>query len=552
MQRMNKPSLLRKVLSLALVCLLTLSVFSGCQSDPKILKFGGSGWAGLFNPVMSDNVYDSWVSALLFEALVNQNAAGEIIPDLATWTLSEDKLTYTFTLKNGIKFSDGKPMTTADVEFTYKTMAHPDYIGPRAYSVSDLQGYDEFKAGSTTDFPGIKVIDEKNISFTFKEGLASPANIECFVYGIMPKHYYEFDTMEKFLALNEKPLGSGLFTFDSWKPKEFIKLNKNAKYWDSANAAKIDGVLMSEVPSENIISALQTGQIDIGQPSANKENVDALKGMSNVSLQSFLGNGYTYLCFNTLREPFDDVRVRQALIYALDRKSFITACYQTPELASVGMAPISPSSWAFPDPASLNPYDFDMNKAAALMDEAGWTMNSDGFRYKDGKKLTVGWLVYSDSPWPGILSSMAADTWKQLGVELNIELMDFVTVQSRTQAPPPGEKDFDIYTMGFSLSLDPDPTGALFDYDAFSEGGFNASGYLNEESQALIKQGKSEFDQAKRKEIYSKWAQLMNEEIPTIIVAYRSEIWGVNNRIKNCNLSTYFDWQLNVRNMTIE
>lgn len=564
---------LKKLLSLFLVAVMVITLFTGCakettpktpntpgeQEQPKeeepkgdkILKLGNSGHGGLFNPIMSDNVYDDYVTRTIFEPLVYNDPEGEMIPILAEWTLSEDNLTYTFTLKDGIKFSDGTPMTTADVEFTYLTIAHPDYNGPRAYAVSSLLGYEDYHSKAKETFDGIKVIDEKTISFTFKDGMAAPANIECFIYGIMPKHYYEFETWEDFLALNEQPLGSGLMTFDSWEPKQFIKLNKNANYWDPANAAQIDGVLISEVPDESIISALQTNQIDFAQPSASSENLQMLESLDNIHVANYLGNGYTFMCFNALRPQLSDVKVRQALMYALDRKSFIKAQYGE-GLASVGMAPISPSSWAFPDASELNAYDFDLEKAGQLMDEAGWAMGDDGYRYKNGEKFHVNWLVYTDSPWPGTLSGMAADTWKQLGVELEVELMDFDTVASRTMDAEPGEKDFDIYTMGFSLSIDPDPTGALFDDNAFVAGGFNASGYKNAEAMELVKKGKTEFDTAKRAEIYKEWAKIMNYEIPHVIIAYRSEIWGINNRVKGMELGTYFDWVQCLKNITIE
>ncbi|MDR0396429.1 MAG: ABC transporter substrate-binding protein [Oscillospiraceae bacterium] len=248
-----------------------------------------------------------------------------------------------------------------------------------------------------------------------------------------------------------------------------------------------------------------------------------------------------------------DKLVRQALLYALDRENFILAQYGSTELARVGLAPISPTSWAFPDLSDLNDYAFDLDKAAALLDEAGWTVGEDGYRYNaDGVKLELEWLVYEDSPWPVTLSSMAFDSWKQIGVSLLINRMDFNTVANTTQEPPPGEKMFDIYTMGFSLDADPDPSGGLFDYDAFSAGGFNASGYYNEHAQDLIKAGKLEFDQAKRAAIYQEWAKLMNEEVPTSIVAYRSEIWGVNNRVSGLDLGTYAEWADIIRDVTLE
>lgn len=558
----------RKLLAVILVVVMALTMLAGCGKKDlttggeteqpkeelradKILRMGGTSFSGVFNPVMADTTYDDYISSVLFEALVINNSEGEYIPMLADWTLSDDKLTYTFTLKDGIKFSDGTPLTAEDVAFTYMTIACPEYNGPRAYAVSPMKGYDEYHSGAKDTFDAIKIIDEKTIAFTFADGNAAPANIESFIYGIMPKHYYKFDKWEDFLALNEKPLGSHVMVFDSWAPKQFIKLVKNQNYWDSANAAKIDGILVSEVPEESIIAALQTNQIDFGQITSSKDNLKASSELSNIKVTKFLGNGYTYMCFNCSRPQLADVKVRQALMYALDRESFIDAQYGE-GLAEVGMAPISPSSWAFPDSSDLNPYKFDMAKAAQLMEESGWKMGSDGFRYKDGKKFQVNWLVYTDSTWPGTLSGMAADTWKQLGVDLKIELMDFDTVVSRTMDPEPADKDFDIYTMGFTLNIDPDPTGALFDDDACVAGGFNSSCYKNAEAMALVKKGRAEFDTDKRAVIYKEWASIMNKEIPHIIVAYRSELWGVNNRVKGMDLGTYAKWTDVIKNISIE
>lgn len=561
----------KKVLLLFLAVLIIAMAFTGCTSNtvqpkpedsakeipdtnqPKadqILKFGASGFEGAFNPIMYDNVYDGYISDIIFESLTTNTPDGEYVSCIADWTLSEDKLTYTFTLNDGIKFSDGSDLTTEDVAFTYKTIAHPEYDGPRAYAVDTLVGYDEYHEGKTDTFEGIKVINDKIISFTFKEGLAAPANIECFIYGIMPSDYYSFENWTDFLALADKPLGSGIMVLDSWEPNQFIKLIKNANYWDPENGAKIDGVLVSEVPDESVLSALQTNQIDFAQIPANVQNLKAAEDSNNINIVNYLGNGYTFMCFNTLKSTLSDVRVRQALMYALDRESFIEVQYGE-GLASVGMAPISPASWAFPDSSELNAYSFDMEKAAQLMDETGWKMEADGYRYKDGQKFKVTWLVYTESLWPGTLSNMAADTWKHLGVDLNIEFMDFNTVVTRTTGAEPGKRDFDIYTMGFTLPIDPDPTGTLFDDNTYESNGFNASGYKNPAAMELIRKGKAEFDTTKREEIYKEWAKIMNYEIPHVIIAYRSEIWGINKRVQGMFIDTYATWDQSLKNITL-
>lgn len=546
----------RRLLTLVIAVLMVATAFTGCAggndvaASDEILRFGTSGYDGVLNPIMTDNTYDSYATALIFESLIKLDAKGEYQPDIATWKISDDHLTYTFTLKDGIKFSNGTPMTADDVYFTYATMAHPDYNGPRAYAVADLVGYEDYHSGKTQTFEGIKVIDSKTISFTFKDGMASPANIECFVYGILSKDYYKFDKWDDFLALNEKPMGSGVMVFEAFAPKEYIKMLRNENYWDPKNGAKIGGIYFLEVPDETLISALETEQIDFAQVSASQDNLQALKELPNVNAVNYLGNGYTFMCFNTKKPTLSDKRVRQALMYALNRKDFIKIQYGE-GIAEVGMAPLSPVSWAFPK-EGLNPYDFDLAKAGQLMDEAGWKMGADGYRYKDGQKFSVSWLVYTDSPWPGKLSSMAADTWKQLGVDLKIEIMDFNTVSDKTMDAEPEDRTFDIYTMGFSLSVDPDPTGALFDDNASAKGGFNASGYRNDYAMSLVQKGKQEFDTAKRAEIYKEWALIMNDEIPHAIIAYRSEIWGINKKIKGMDIGTYQDFTSVIKQITVE
>jgi peptide/nickel transport system substrate-binding protein len=539
---------MKKTLAILLVCVLALGALAGCKKDEpsnlKILRYGVSGYNGNLMPVMADNVYDAQFVDLAFEGLVTTDLEGTYMPYLATWVMSNNNHTYTFTLKPGIKFNDGTPLTARDVEFTYLMMAHPDYNGPREYAVDLLEGYEAYHTRQSSTFTGIRVINDSTISFTYAEGEASPANIENFGYGIMNKAYYEAPTWNAFLTKLSTPGtagGSGPFIITEYKPKELVRLVKSQNYWDIANKqVKIDEILGIEVSNDQILAALQTDRIDLGEADVNMDNYNALGAMPNVVRENFLANGYTFMCFNCKNGIFDEREVRQAFLYGLDRKAFIQVEYGM--LASVGMAPISPVSWAFPDMSALNPYDYNPTLAGQLLDQAGWRMGSDGFRYRGSQRLTVRWLVYHESRWPSTLSGLASDTWRQLGIDLRIELMDFNTVADKTMDAPIDEKDFDIYTMGFSLSLDPDPKGALFDADAYSEGGFNASGYKNDRAQELIYLGRTNFNQAERAEIYKEFAILMNQEIPTVIIAYRNYLWGWRDRVTGIKMNAMMDW----------
>ena len=533
----------------ALLATLALSL-AGCgggsstsgssTSSSNILKYGLSGIEGNFSPFISSNTYDTYVCSLIFEPLVTVDASGEYVPYLADWELSDDKLTYTFTLKDGIKFSDGTDMTAEDVAYSYSVPAEEDYAGPRlnvANAIAD-----------------IKVVDDKTVAFTMAS--ASPANIQNFTYGIMSKEYYAHSSFEELNELNQKPMGSGKFVLQDggYASKQYVKLKTNENYWDSDAKPKIDGVYMLEVADDTVLSSLESGEIDMCMPAAKAENVESIESMSNAHLVSYLGNGYTFMCFNTTRPTLAQTEVRQALMYALDRKSFLKAEYGSDDLVSLGMAPISPVSWAYPGNDALNAYDYDLDKAAKMLDDAGWKdTDGDGIRDKDGTPLHLNWLVYTDSTWPGTLSSMAYDSWHKIGVDLEITQMDFNTVSSMTMDAEPGEKDFDIYTMGFSLSADPDPTGGLYDADAYVAGGFNASGFRDEKSQELIAEGLAEFDQDKRAEIYKEWAIRQNELVPTAIIAYRSEIWGIADRVHGLDdLNSYQDFTSFISDVTLD
>ena len=533
----------------ALLATLALSL-AGCSggsstsglstSSSNILKYGLSGIEGNFSPFISSNTYDSYVCSLIFEPLVTVDASGEYVPYLADWELSDDKLTYTFTLKDGIKFSDGTDMTAEDVAYSYSVPAEEDYAGPRlnvANAIAD-----------------IKVVDDKTVAFTMAS--ASPANIQNFTYGIMSKEYYAHSSFEELNELNQKPMGSGKFVLEDggYASKQYVKLKTNENYWDSDAKPKIDGVYMLEVADDTVLSSLESGEIDMCMPAAKAENVESIESMSNAHLVSYLGNGYTFMCFNTTRPTLAQTEVRQALMYALDRKAFLKAEYGSDDLVSLGMAPISPVSWAYPGNDALNAYDYDLDKAAKMLDDAGWKdTDGDGIRDKDGTPLHLNWLVYTDSTWPGTLSSMAYDSWHKIGVDLEITQMDFNTVSSMTMDAEPGEKDFDIYTMGFSLSADPDPTGGLYDADAYVAGGFNASGFRDDKSQELITEGLAEFDQDKRAEIYKEWAIRQNELVPTAIIAYRSEIWGIADRVHGLDdLNSYQDFTAFISDVTLD
>jgi len=508
----------------------------------NILTVGMSALDGEFNPIFSDSVYDSSVCNLVFNGLVKVNKNAEYVPDLAIWEISDDRLTYTFTINPGVKFHNGTELRAKDVEFTFKAIAHPDYVGSRVSAVSDIIGFDEYKAGESDTIKGIKVIDDYTISFTIEQPKVN--KIADFTFGILSSEYYAFETMRQLEQLNEVPMGTGPMMFKEFKVNEYVRFETFEDYFDGR--ANIDGVIYKVVPDAIVSATLNAGEVDIAEVSANLENYDTMTESGIVKAQEYLGNSYRYIGFNLRLDKFSDKRVRQALWYGLNLRDFIDAQWEG--FAAPCLGPISPVSWAYPDPTELTTYDYDPEKAKILLAEAGWEdTDGDGILDKDGEPFTIEWTSYNDVTWPASFIEVAKENWGELGIELEGNFLDFSSVLDLVYE----KQDFEMYNMGWSLSVDPDPTD-IFGRDADVLGGFNAIGFHHERANEIFKLAKKEYDQAKRAQLYQEWAQIANEEVPYIFVSIGITINGVNNRVQNLELDTFDSFESQILDIELD
>lgn len=508
------------------------------------LIVGTTAPSGKFNPIYSDSVYDSWVVSLVFDGLISNDEQGNPTPLIAKeWKISEDGKTYTFTLNKGVKFSDGQELTAEDVAFTFTAICDPSYDGPRTDAVSSLVGYKEYnedKEGKVKEVAGIKVVDKYTISFTLTEPKA-PA-IYDFGYGIMPKHVYNFEKgnikplKDKFL----EPVGAGPYLFKNYKAGQEIVFEKNKNYW--RGEPKIANIIMKVTNANTVIQELTTGSVDIDRVASKPEQLDLVKKAEFLDIYSYPANSYGYIGWNLRDEKFKDKKVRQALVYGLNRAGFVQAYFKG--LGEVCNAPVSKVSWAYTD--EVNKYEYDVEKANKLLDEAGWVKKEDGYRYKDGKKFTVHWMTYTGSKYVEALTPILIENWKQIGVEVIPELMEFGTLAQKVY----DEQKFEMYNMAWSLSIDPDPSG-IFSIEQDKLGGFNSVGWRNEESEKLIKEGLNETDMNKRKEIYQKWVKLANEELPYIFLTYSKDNYAVSAKVKGARLSPFTDWTYDIHKVEL-
>ena len=173
------------------------------------------------------------------------------------------------------------------------------------------------------------------------------------------------------------------------------------------------------------------------------------------------------------------------------------------------------------------------------MDEAGWLMADNGFRYKDGQRFVLEWLIYHEAWWPMIITELATQTWGELGVELDILMMDFTSVFAFTTDMPPGEKQFDVFQMGWSMGIDPHPSLALWDINAHHAGGFNNSGWYNTRFQELIELGRTTFDQAQRAAYYHELAAMANYYLSVWVLSNGTNLFARADNIRNHEVSAF-------------
>ena len=497
---------------------------------------------GEFVPIYSSTLYDLWVNNLVFDGLITNNEKGEPIPNVAeSYEVSEDGKTYTFKLNKGIKFTNGQELTAKDVAFTFTSICDPGYDGPRMDAVNNLVGYEEYNKGDAKSVEGIKVIDDYTISFTNKN--TDAAGIWNFGYGIMPESVYKFEK-GNFQAVKDKllqPVGSGAYKFVHFKPGQEVKFEKNADYWKGE--PKIPYVVMKVTNAQTLLQELMAGTVDIDRVGAKPENIDPLKQAGFLNLDLYMGNTYGYMGLNYGSDKVKDPKVRQALLYGLNREGFMQSYYQG--YGQVYNSHILPTSWAYnPD---VPKYEYNPEKAKELLDEAGWKdTNGNGVRDKDGVELELQWLTYTGSKYVDALIPIVKQSWEQIGVKVTPELMEFGTMMDKVN-----NRKYDIFNGAWNLSIDPDPSG-IFAISQDVPGGFNNIGWRNEEADKLLKEGKGTTNQEERKKAYAEWQLKFSEDVPYILLGDAKEMFASNSRVKGYNPSTYIDWTHDVYKLELD
>jgi peptide/nickel transport system substrate-binding protein len=496
---------------------------------------------GLFSPLFSETVYDRYVTDIVFDSLIEYALDASYENSLAeSVTVSDDGLTYTYKIKPGVTFSDGKPLTAKDYLFTMKILHDPAYDGnDDTVNAAYILGGKEYYEGKSDTISGINIISDTEFSVTVSEYNALTP-----VYlggaGIIPEHYYgvgySHGNLDSIKGLLDKPLGSGPYILADYKPGQEVVFTANANYFKGA--PKIPNVIYKTTTSVTDIAMLQSGETDMNDFAISADNVETLVELGYIDVNVHLNNGYGYVGFNMDNPKFSDKRVRQALTYGLNRADIVEGIYGP--YAEVINIPQSNLSWAYTN-EGINQYEFDLDKAKALLDEAGWVVGADGIREKDGIKFEIDFSATANNVVVDALIPIMTLNYQELGIKVVAETLEFNAIMEKKTA-----RDYEMFFAAWGLTADPDTS--IF----ITDGPQNEFGYSNPRVDELMAAGKKEIDIEKRKPIYHEMYQHINDDAPFIFLYQRTNGTASNARVDNLIYSPYKYFSANLYQTTLQ
>ena len=510
------------------------------KSRKDTLIVGMTAPKGVFSPFYWQTAYDKYVVESIFDSFLVVKEDGTYENRLAEdIKISDDMKKYTFTLKQGVKYTDGTPVTVKDYAFALKVLHDKSYDGQTDILSVNIKGGKEYNEGSAKEISGINIIDDYNIEIEVTEPNAMTKD-NLGDISFVPEAYYGKDykqgDLEYMKNLHAKPIGSGQYSLKSFSPGQEVVLEANPDYF--LGAPKIKNVIYKTTTDETRLAMFKSGEIDVDMVSVNEDTVEELKSYGFLDVNIFPTNGYGYIAMNHENPKFQDQKVRQALIYGLNRSEIVEIIYG--EYGNVINIPQSSLSWAYTD-EGIEAYEFDTEKAKQLLDEAGWAAGADGTRVKDGVKLEINFSATADNPVVEALIPVMTQNYQELGIKLTSETLDFNAIMDKKD-----KGDFEMFFAAWGLTPDPDSTVYLTD------GAQNDIGYSNPEVDKYNKEGLAAMDLDARKEAYKKMYQELNKDVPDILVYQRRDMWGINSRVNNMNITPYKDFVIDLYKVELE
>lgn len=513
-------------LVLAIVALSALWYATREGSGPQVPAHGGRyveavvGSPLRVNPLYTAfNDVDKDLATLVFSGLTRLGPDGTVLPDLAeSWEISPDARVYTFHLRQGVTWHDGTAFTADDVIFTWSALSDPNFKGEPSLG----QFWQQVECAKQDDFTVVCELPEPFAPF-----------LAYTTIGILPWHRLKGLSAEAlFVApFNEQPIGTGPFILRTLNSQMALLQSNPSYHWTEPVIAEMELRFFSDYRSA--ASALEDGQAQglLLSPEASPDIPEELDQDERLQRLASRRNSYTLLYLNTRMPPLDDSSVRQALLYALDREAIIANSLDG--RAQVADSPIVPGTWAYSD--DVRTYQHDPQKAALLLAQSGWLINSRGVLEKEGRELRLDILTDDDAERVAIAQEIAQQL-RAVGVDANLQSQAGSDLVHNFLLP----RSFQAVIYGWDQGYDPDPYPAWHSSQA-QEGGFNLAGYADQSVDQILSEARQTSDLEERKVLYREFQQIFAEKVPSILLFYPVYNYFVDKEVKGISLGVLFE-----------
>ncbi len=497
-----------------------VSYYAKTQAVPQ---FGGEYIEGIvgqplyINPVISaSNGTDEDLVQLIFSSLLKYDSAGNLKNDLAeSYEISEDKTLFTFHLKKDVLWHNGQPLTAADILFTINLISDPSYKSPLRYNWQ----------GITTN-----LVDDSTLTFQIESPYVGFLNN--LTFGILPKHIWESVSPDKFtlIDLNLQPIGSGPYKYASLQKDSTgniisYKLTANPNYFEKKPfISKITLNFYSD--DDAALTAYNQKEI-MGINSLSPQKLSRIELSKGTQIYRLKIPRYFAVFFNQTKSfPLANDEVREALSYATNREAIIENVFSGNALPVY--SPFLPGLIGFN--AEEKRRDFDLEKAKKILEDHKWAEGKDGIRAKDGRILEIN-LITTD--WNDLVQTaeILKEQWTEAGARVNINSLSISDFQQNYIRP----REYEAVLFGQTIGANPDFSSFWHSREK-KDPGSNLALFGDDQTDKLIEDGRLDFNNEKRAELYQKLQEKIIEEIPAIFLYSPEYIYPVNKKIRGLEM----------------
>ncbi len=491
--------------------------YPGDEGDWLVFRLGAE--PATLNPITSKDLYATWVTAgSVFESLLEYDLdTVQLKPLLAdNYDVSNNGLEIEFHLRSDMFFSDGEPVTSDDVIFTYNTIMNP------LVDAAPLASY-------YANIKEVLKLDDLTVKFIMKDPYFKSLSM---IGGmpIIPKHIYEFRDPAEFNKRRDVLVGSGPYVFEKWNVGREIVLTRNKNYW--GHKPKINKIIFPIITNSlAAVQALRSHAIDYMRPDPEQFADLSKDNEFDIKFRSLMywnpGAGYRFIGWNQATPFFEDRRVRLAMTHIINREEFISHIVKGHGKLITGPFYV----FGQQNDPNIKPWPYDPQKAKKLLDEAGWTdSDGDGVRDKNGIPFRFKFMIVSKFPLHEQLAKLFKDEASRVGIDVIPDPYEWSVFDEKLN-----NREFESVTLGWSGAVQEDPY-QIWHSSQIAGRGSNRVGFDNREADRIIEEARRTFDEAKRTQLYHRFHRILHDEQPYTFLMWRPSLRFLDRRFENVRI----------------